>query len=88
MSYWVLPESGIPVSATTVQRLTNDERNTEETKRRMDQYEEKLKRVVGAQSADLTNELQSVNLHQVIDPENEDPSFFEDFMRAIDDTAL
>jgi hypothetical protein len=88
MSYWVLPESGIPVSATTVQRLTNDKHNTEAMKRRMDQYEEKLKRVVGAQSADLTNELQSVNLHQVIDPENEDPSFFEDFMRAIDDTAL
>ena len=26
MSYWLLPESGIPVSAPTVQRMTNDKR--------------------------------------------------------------
>ena len=88
MSYWVLPESGIPVSATTVQRLTNDERNTEEMKRRMDQYEEKLKRVFETKSADLTNDLRNVDVHQIIDPENEDPSFFEDFMRVIDDASL
>jgi hypothetical protein len=43
MSYWVLPESGIPVSVTTVQRMTNAERSTDEMQKRKDQYEEKLK---------------------------------------------
>ena len=35
MSYWILPVSGIPVSATTVQRVTNLERQTEEFKSKM-----------------------------------------------------
>ena len=42
MSYWTLPESGIPISATTVQRLTNDERSTDEVKNRMREFEEKI----------------------------------------------
>lgn len=37
MSYWVFPESGIPISVTTIQRLTNNERNTDEMKCRMEQ---------------------------------------------------
>jgi hypothetical protein len=43
MSFWILPESGIPISATTVQRMTNDERGTDEMQSRMAQYEDKLK---------------------------------------------
>lgn len=39
MSYWILPDSAIPVSATTVQRLTNDERSTDEMKLQMNKYE-------------------------------------------------
>ena len=38
MSYCVLPESGIPVSVTTVQRMTNPELSTDEMQKRMDQY--------------------------------------------------
>ena len=32
MSYWILPESGILISCTTVQHITNLERQTEEYK--------------------------------------------------------
>jgi hypothetical protein len=39
MSYWLLPESGIPISATTVQRMTNDEKSTDEIQKRMVQYD-------------------------------------------------
>ena len=88
MSYWVLQESGIPISATTVQRLTNDERNTVEMQQRMNQYDEKLKRVYEAQSADISNRLRNVDSSKIIDPENEDPDFFEDFMRVIDNATL
>ena len=88
MSYWVLQESGIPISAITVQRLTNDERNTVEMQQRMNQYDEKLKRVYEAQSADISNGLRNVDSSKIIDPENEDPDFFEDFMRVIDNATL
>jgi hypothetical protein len=88
MSYWVLQESGIPISAITVQRLTNDERNTVEMQQRMNQYDEKLKRVYEAQSADISNRLRNVDSSKIIDPENEDPDFFEDFMRVIDNATL
>ena len=88
MSYWVLPLSGIPVSATTVQRLTNDERNTDEMKSRMQQYEEKLAKSFEAQSADVTRGLRHVNSDKIIDPDNEDPAFFAEFTRVIDDATL
>ncbi len=56
-SYWILPSSGIPISATTVQRLTYDERNTEETKKQVEDYEEKLRRVLEVQLAVITSGL-------------------------------
>jgi hypothetical protein len=87
MSYWILPKSGIPISATTVQRITNDERSTDEMKKRMVEYDERLKRVMETQSASITG-LQNVHPSKVIDPDNEDPEFFDDFTRVIDDAAL
>ena len=66
MSYWLLPESGIPISATTVQRMTNDEKSTEEMQKRMEQYEESLRSTFDAKSADLTK------LNEPFDPT--DPS--------------
>jgi hypothetical protein len=88
MSYWILPESGIPVSATTVQRLTNAERATDETRSRMLEYEEKLKTVFEAQSADITQTLRDIDVSKVIDPDNEDPGFFEEFAKVIDNASL
>jgi hypothetical protein len=38
MSYWLLQESGIPIPATTVQQMTNDEKSTEEMQKQMVQY--------------------------------------------------
>ena len=87
MSYWILPESGIPISATTVQRITYDERSSEETKKRMNEYDERLKRVFDAQSAPIIG-LHDIPTSKVIDPYNEDPAFFEEFTRVIDDATL
>ena len=39
MSHWTLPQSGIPVSVTTVQRATNPEKQTDKMKRRMDDFQ-------------------------------------------------
>ena len=41
-SYWILPESGIPVSVTTVQRVTNAELSTDKMKACIREYDDKL----------------------------------------------
>ena len=87
-SYWILPASGIPISATTAQRLTYDERNTEEMRKRMEDYEEKLIRVFEFQSAVITNGLSGVDSRKSIDPDNQDPEFYSEFTRVIDDAML
>ena len=89
MSYWFLPAtSGIPMSATTVQRMTNDEKTTEEMQKQMERYEEQLQAVFDAQSADMTRTLRDVHSSYVIDPENEDALFYDEFTRVIDDAQL
>jgi hypothetical protein len=84
MSYWLLPPSGIPISATTVQRFTNAERATDEMQKRMDEYNEKLKVLFEAQSADITHSLYNVPSDKIIDPKDEDPTFYDDFARVIE----
>jgi hypothetical protein len=88
MSYWILPISGIPVSVTTVQRLTNDERNTNEMKTRMDQFDAELEVLFDVHMADITGKLRDIDPSKVIDPEDEDPGFFQEFTRVIDDATL
>ena len=39
MSYWVLPKTGIPISRTTVQRVTHFETQTEANRKRFEQYD-------------------------------------------------
>ena len=88
MSYWIFPESGIPISATTVQQLTNAEQSTDEVRTRMCNYESKVKITLDAQSANITQTLRDVASWRVINPEDEDPEFFNEFTRVITDVAL
>ncbi|KAI2513325.1 Reverse transcriptase (RNA-dependent DNA polymerase) [Fragilaria crotonensis] len=88
MSDWILPDSAIPVSATTVQRLTNDERSTDEMKQQMNEYEEKVKSTFEARSSDIANAIRGVDSSKIIDHENEDETFFSEFTRVIDDDAM
>jgi hypothetical protein len=88
MSYWLFPESGIQISATMVQRMTNDERASDEMKRRIEQYDERLKDVFETQSAEITRGLEDILSSHTIDPYNEDDEFFNDFSRVIDDAQL
>ena len=88
MSYWLLPESGISISATTVQRMTNDEKSAEEMQKRMDQYEKIFCSTFDTKSAELTKSLHDVHPSLNIDPIDEDPSFYNNFIRVIDNTRL
>ena len=42
MSYWVLPDSGISMSHTTVQRVTNLESQTKQCKKRLSVYDKSI----------------------------------------------
>lgn len=88
MSYWILPESAIPVSASTVKRLTNDERSTDDMKRRMNEFEDRVRIVLEAQSSHIANTLRNVDASKIIDHENEEAEFFAEFTRVIDDAML
>ena len=54
----------------------------------MEDYEEKLIRVFEFQSAVITNGLSGVDSSKSIDPDNEDPEFYSEFTRVIDDAML
>lgn len=93
MSYWVFPESGIPISVTTIQGLTTNERNTDEMKCRMERYDKKLTALFDTQGADISQSLCDIDSNNVIDPDNEDPAFYKEFTRKeftriIDDATL
>jgi hypothetical protein len=89
MSYWVLPESGIPVSVTTVQRLPHAEHDTNEMRDRMNQYDNKLRSLLfDFPAATVSQGLQDVDSSKIIDPDDEDPGFFDELSRIIDDAGL
>ena len=44
MSYWILPRSGIPISVTTVQRVTNLEKQTEALQAKMNDFHKAVER--------------------------------------------
>ena len=88
MSYWLLLDSGIPLSATTVQQMTNNEKSTEEMQKRMERYKESLRSTFDTKSVNLTKSLHDVHPSLIIDPEDEDQSFYDDFTRVIDDSRL
>jgi hypothetical protein len=83
MLYWLLP-----ISATTVQQMTNDKKATEEMNTRMTHFEERLRSVFEARFADLIRTLRDVDPSYIIGPEIEDQEFYNEFMRVINDTRL
>jgi hypothetical protein len=54
MSYWILPPSGIPISCTTVQRLTNLEQHTAEWQQKMTAFDADLQTKFATQSSDIS----------------------------------
>jgi hypothetical protein len=68
--------------------MGNDERFDRRDAKGIAQYEERMKSTFNALSSDLTRTLHDVHSSYVIDPDNEDSGFFDDFTRVIDDAQL
>ena len=88
MSYWVVPLSGIPISVTTVQRLTNLEQQTTQWIRRCTEFDAKLEAKLALESAKLPNVASQHDQRFILDLESESPEFLEDFNRVINDETL
>ena len=85
MSYWILPKSAIPISCTTVQRLTELEKKKQSFIERMDEFNEGIKTRMNTKSQDISNEVREIEKERVLDPEEE---FESEFTRVIDNEEI
>ena len=91
MSYWILPSSGYPLSCTTVQRVTEMEKQTDEFQAKVKSFNEKVNFRIGdhVKSADIPDyELVKISPGSLIDLEHEDDEFYNEFNKAISDPLL
>jgi len=86
MSYWILPKSGIPISATTVQRVTNLEKQTDVMKDRMNDFQKSVQNRWEARSSAV--ELPPDDQRNILSLENEDEDFINEFNRVITSADL
>ena len=82
MSHWVSPHSGIPTSVTTVQRATNSEKQTDEMKKRMDDFQSSVQSGWDARTSAV--ELPPTDEQNIPSLEKDDEEFTEDFDRVIE----
>jgi hypothetical protein len=82
MSYWVLPESGIPISTLTVQRVPGLTRQTDEWKAEVTHFEQELERKWNATTSNL--DLTGIQQGKLFDLELEEEEFIDDYRRVID----
>ena len=83
MPFWVLPISGIPVSATTLQRLTRTEQQTDKWQAIMTEYDATIDSKLDAQSAEISKVREQHITGTILDLENNDPEFIRNFNRVI-----
>ena len=90
MSYWILPRSGIPVSCSTVQRLTNLELKGTAEIENMRSYTKALQSKWEVDSTDLTSELEKAHVphSNVVSLEDEDDEFLQEFNRIVDNVQI
>ena len=87
MCYWILPMSGIPVSRTSVQRVTNLEMQTVENIARITEFDAAIKRKF-KEDDDLGMEGAKPNPDDWSDYIQWDPDFAEEFQNVIDDKLV
>ena len=91
MSYWILPISGIPISCTTVQRLTEMEKQTDEWKRKMEAFTDAIETKLGNSVKSATipeKDLLGIPQEFLSELESEDDKFYNLFTKSINDQSL
>ena len=89
MSYWLLPESGIAMSCTTAQIVTHLEKQTEEYKKEMNDFQQGLEGKWQVESANVSDRvIQDIPASILLSLENEDEEFIDELNRVIKDSDL
>ena len=88
MSYWILPQSGIPISCITVQRITNAEIATDEIKAKLKIYDSKINEKMKAKDIDNGKEMGEQPAWNRLSLDKEDNDFIEEFNRVISDASV
>ena len=81
MSHWVLPQLGTPILVTAVQRATNLEKQTNEIKKRMDDFQSSVQSRWDVRTS--TAKSPSTDEQNILPLENEDEEFAEGFNGVI-----
>ena len=76
MGHWILPQCGIPTSVTTVQRATNSEKQTNEMKKRMDDFQSSVQSGWDARTSEV--ESPPTDEQNIPSLEKEDEEFTEE----------
>ena len=88
MSYWILPNSGIPISCVTVQKLTYLEQQTDVWKGRMDTFSRRLESKLNARSS-LLPSINAPDVHRhILDINGESQEFIDEYNRVIDNSIV
>ena len=84
MAYWILPASGIPIFCTTVQRITNLEKNQTVWKNKREAYEMKVNVNLSATSSSVDIPHDLIKGGKLLSLDYEDEEFICEFNRVID----
>ena len=86
MTYHILPESGIPIQAGTVQRVTEPEKNTDATKEKMKVFNDKISDKF--KEGRLASGGTKPNLEEWEELLEDDPDFAEEFNRLYNNSDV
>lgn len=84
MAYWVLPESGRPISCTTVQRITNLEKEEDVWKDKIRAFQNKLDVTLSVPSSNLHLPHNLIQEGKRLSLDDEDEEFINSYNRVID----
>ena len=84
MSYWVLPNSGIPIACTTVQRITNLEKQQNVWKTWIGEFNDRIQRTFNPTTTSIWSNPTVIQQGKLLSLEDEDKVFIQDYSRVID----
>ena len=87
MSYWILPESGKPISCVTVQKMTNAEKEKVEYIKLMQSFDDKLQKNIEIKD-DTSNPPDGTPDWNRLSTNEDDPAFKDHFQQVISNDLI
>ena len=88
LSYWILTVSGMVISCTTVQRLTESEKIEDHWKNQLTTFDNLIEERLDVRNQDLSHKIIEVDEWNKLSAESIDQEFIDDFNKVISDESL